>query len=245
MRLNENSILEIQTAESAAIIVYKNIGFEGLGDDMGENFTITEIEGLGTDYWSYSYNNVLNCLNHLENPPMKLGRNFISWWLYREPFFVDNSIKSILRQRLLDYHWTGEIRKNFRNPNYYFNRDNFLEWHILLEIEFDKKLLDLIYAEGTHCYKESAEITIFFDGFLQLPYSRISLKIDLFPNYQNFLNYLFGLIRNEVNQFSYGKEWILFNTISGQVLKKNNLNESSPLSDLMINNSDNIICYKI
>jgi len=249
MRLRENSILEIQTAESAMIIISSTPNYDDYGDDMGEYFTITEIEGFGGDYWSYSHiHSVLNCLNHLENPPMNYGfnRNFISWWVCWRPSFVDNSIKSILRQRLLDYHLTGEIRNTFRNAKYglEFNCDCLLEWHTLLDIEFDKKLLDLIPPEENHWYNESAEITIFFDGFLYLPYSRISLKKDLFPTFQNFLDYLYGLIRNEVNQFTYGKEWILFNTNSGQILQKNNLNGARPLSELMIKNADKIICYK-
>lgn len=87
-------------------------------------------------------------------------------------------------------------------------------------------------------------ITIYFDGFLTLPYSRISIKTNIFPAFQNFLDYIYGLIRNEVNQFSYGEEWILFNTNNGIILKKDNLNITRPLNELKIKHADNIICYK-
>ena len=249
MKSRENSILEIQTAESGMIIISSTLNYDDNGDVMGEYFTITEIEGYGGHYWSYSHiHSVLGCLNHLENPPMShgLNRNFISWWLNCRPSFVDNSIKSILNQRIVDYHLTGEIRNTFRNARYglEFNNDCLLEWHNLLNIEYDKKLLDLIPPKENHWYNEIAEITILFDGFLYLPYSKISLRKDLFPTFQNFLDYLYGLISNEVNQFSYGKEWILFNTNSGEILQKDNLNGSSPLSELSIKNDDKIICYK-
>ena len=249
MKLRENSMLEVQTAESGMIIISSTPNYDNYGDDMEKYFTITEIEGHGGHYWSYSHiYSVLDCLNHLENPPMNHGfkRSFISWWLNCRPSFVDDSVKTILKQRLVDYHLTGEIRNTFRNSKYgfEFNSDCLMEWHTLLDIEYDKKLLELIPPEENHWYNESAEITVFFDGFLYLPYSRISLKKDLFPTFQNFLDYLYGLTSNEVNQFSYGKEWILFNTNSGNILQKTNLNVSRPLNELSIKNADKIICYK-
>lgn len=79
---------------------------------------------------------------------------------------------------------------------------------------------------------------------MYLPYSRISLKRDAFSTFQNFLDYLYGLIRNEVNQFSYGEQWILFNTMSGLILQKDNINVMKQLTELKINRNDKIICYK-
>ena len=141
---------------------------------------------------------------------------------------------------------TGEIRNAFINTKYSleFNSDCLLEWHAILDVEYDKKLLELIPKEDNMRYTERNTITIYFDGFLHLPYSRISLKTNLFPTFQNFLDYIYGLIKNEVNLLSYGKEWILFNTVNGIILDKDNLKGSRSLNEMKINNAEKIICYK-
>jgi len=247
MKTRDNEILIIQTSDSSSIFITKDL-FPYDDPDL-EKMCYSICEGYNPLYWLDAWHtNLQEAINLLEFPNKSISgkRDYISWWLNCRPSFVDDSVKSTLKERLVNYHLTGEIKNTFRNAKYglEFNSDCLLEWHTLLDVEYDKKLLDLITTEENHWYNESAEITIFFDAFLYLPYLRISLKKDLFPTFQDFLDYLYGLIRNEVNQFSYGKEWILFNTNSGQILQKNNLNVTRPLSELMIKNADKIICYK-
>jgi hypothetical protein len=247
MKNNDNEILIIQTSESSSIFITKDL-FPFDDPDL-EQICYTISEGNNPLYWLDAWHTDLQeVINLLEFPnrSVSVRRDYISWWLNCRPSFIDDSVKSTLKQRLVNYHLTGEIKNTFRNAKYglEFNCDCLFEWHSLLSVEYDRKLLDLIPTEANLWYNEITTITILFDGFLHLPYSRISLKTNLFPTFQNFLDHIYGLIRNEVNQFSYGKEWILFNTNSGQILQKNNLNVMLPLSELTIKNADKIICYK-
>lgn len=247
MKTKGNEILIIQTSDSSSIFITKDLF--PYDDPELERICYSINEGYNPLYWLDAWHTDLKeVINLLEfrNRSVSVKRDYISWWLNCRPSFIDNSIKSSLKQRLVNYHLTGEIRNTFRNAKYglEFNSDCLFEWHSLLDVEYDKKLLDLIPKKENHWYNEIDTLTIYFDGFLYLPYTRISLKTNVFPTFQNFLDYLYGLIKNEVNQFSYGEEWILFNTNSGQILQKNNLNVVRPLSELTSKNADNIICYK-
>ncbi len=245
IKTKDNEILIIQTSDSSSIFVNKDLFSHD--DPALEKIFYSICEGYNSlywlDVWHIDLHEVINLLE-FPNQSISVKRDYISWRLNGRPSFVDESIKSTLKERLVNYHLTGEIKNTFRNANYglEFNNDCLLKWHSLLDVEYDKTLLDLIPADGNHLFYESTEITIFVNGFLDLPYTSISLKNDLFPTFQNFLDYLYALIRNEVNQFSYGKEWILNNTNRGQILQKNNINVSMSISELMIKNADKIIC---
>jgi len=247
MKTKENELLIIQTSDSSSIFITKDL-FPYDDPDL-EQICYSISEGYNPLYWSDDWHNDLQeVINLIEFPKRNVSckRDYISWWLNCRPSFVDDSIKPILKKRLQAYHLTGEIRNAFSNTNYglEFNSDCLLEWHSILDVEYDEKLIELIPKEDNSWYNEMNIITIYFDGFLSLPYSRISIKTNIFPAFQNFLDYIYGLIRNEVNQFSYGEEWILFNTNNGIILKKDNLNVTRPLNELKIKHADNIICYK-
>jgi len=242
MKSKDNDILIIQTSDSSSLIITRD--FFPCDDDR-EILCYSIREGDNPEYWSNQWlGDLKDIINLIEFPLRDVSsrRDYISWWLNCRPSFIDDSVKSILKKRLVDYHLIGEIRNTFRNAKYglEFNSDCLLEWHSILGVEYDKNLLDLIPTEENHWYNENAEITIYFDGFLYLSFSKISLKKELFSTFQNLLDYLYGLIRNEVTQYSYGKEWILFNTNSGQILQKNTINLARPV----IKKADKIICYK-
>jgi hypothetical protein len=247
MKTKDNELLIIQTSDSSGIFVTKEL-FPYDDPDM-EQLCYSISEGYNPLYWLDNWHTDLQkVINLIEFPKQNISckRDYISWWLNCRPSFVDDSVKSILKKRLEVYHLTGEIQNTFRNIKYglEFNSDCLLEWHTILNVEYDKKLLELIPKDENNRYNEINTVTVYFEGFMYLPYSRISLKRDAFSTFQNFLDYLYGLIRNEVNQFSYGEQWILFNTMSGLILQKDNINVMQPLTELKINHNDKLICYK-
>ena len=247
MRLRENSILEVQTAESGMIIISSEPDYDDYSDDVGEYFKITEIEGYGGYYWSFSHSHtVINCLNHLENPPMNHGfdRSFLSWWLNFNPIFVDESIKTLLKRRIEIYHSTGEIKKAFINNKHGYS-DAIFEWHRLLELNYDEKLLKLIPKEKDIRQEKENTILIQFEAFHSLPYLNIKLNFDLNKNFQYFLNYIYDCIDKEVPAYSYNDKWLLYNSTSGNILKKEVNIDTRILKELGINPGDKIICYKI
>jgi len=247
MKIKNNELLIIQTSDSTSIIVNKEL-FPYDDPDM-EQLCYSISEGYNPLYWLVNcHNDLQKIINLIEFPKRNVSckRDYISWWLNCRPSFVDDSVKSILKKRLEVYHLTGEIQNTFRNVKYglEFNSDCLLEWHTILNVEFDKKLLELIPKDANNLQNELSIVTVYFEGFIFLPFSSISLKRDAFSTFQNFLDYLFGLIRNEVKQFSYGEQWILFNTMNGLILQKDNINVMQALTELKINHNDKIICYK-
>jgi len=245
MKTKENKLLIIQTSDSSSVFITKDL--IPYDDQDIEQFGYSISEGYNPLYWSSDWHkDILEVINLIEFPKRNISckRDYISWWLNCRPLFVSDLITPILKKRLQTYHLTGEIRNTFINTKYglEFNSDCLLEWHTILDVEYDKKLLELIPKEDNMLYSERNIITIYFDGSFNFPYSSISLKTDVFPTFQYFLDYIYSLIKNEVNQFSYGEEWILFNTVNGIILQKENLNVS--LNELKMNHADNIICYK-
>lgn len=247
MITKDNELLIIQTSDSSSIFITKGL-FPYDDPDM-EQLRYSIREGYNPLYWLDDWHTDLKkVINLMEFPKRNISckRDYISWWLNCRPSFVDDSIKLILKKRLESYHLTGEIQNTFRNVKYglEFNGDCLFEWHTILNVEYDKKLLGLIPKEDNNWYKEINTVTIYFEGFIYLPYLCISLKRDSFPTFQYLLDYLYGFIRNEVKQFSYGEEWILYNTMIGQILQKDNVNVLQPLTELKINHDDKIICYR-
>lgn len=240
----KNAILIIQTSESSSILVTKDfIPYDDPGHvEIG--YSIRERE-----YWSDSWHtDLLTIIDLIEFPHKSPSckRDYISWWLNCKPKYVDDSVKPILKKRLEAYHLTGEIRNACRNTKsgLEFNADCLYEWHKILNVELDNDLLGLIKKEENTWPQETKYITIFFEGFIHLPYLKISLKTEAFLSFQILLNYLFGLIRNEVKQYSYGEDWILYNSINGMILQKDMFNDTRSLNAIGINQGDKLICYK-
>jgi hypothetical protein len=244
----DNELLVIQTSDSSSIFITKDL-FPY--DDPGiEQLCYSISEGYKPLYWLNNWHTDLQkVINLMEFPKRNISckRDYISWWLNCRCVFINDSLKSILKKRLEAYHLTGEILNTFRNAKYglEFNVDCLLDWHTILNVEYDSQLLELIPKESNYWDNEMNTVTIYFEGFISLPYSRISLKTDTFPTFQNFLDYLFYLIKNEVNQFSYGEEWLLFNTISGLILQKDYINALRSLNENKIYHDNKIICYKL
>lgn len=247
MRLRENSILEVQTAESGMIIISSEPDYDDYSDDVGEYFTITEIEGYGGYYWSFSHiHSVSDCLNHLENPPMNHGfdRSFISWWLNFNPNFVDESIKPLLKRKIEIYHSTSELKNAFINNKHGYS-DAIFDWHKLLELDYDSKLLNLIPKEKNIRHEKENTILIQFEGFHFLQYINIKINFDLNKDFQYFLNYMYQYIDKEVPAYSYNDKWILYNSTNGKILKKEGNVDTRILKEISIKKNDKIICYKI
>jgi hypothetical protein len=247
MKTKENELLVIQTSDSSSIFITKDLFPHDDPETTQISYSICE--GYNPLYWSDNWHSDLQVvINLMEFSKRKVSckRDYIGWWLNCRPSFVDDSIKPMLKKRLQAYHLTGEIRNAFSNINYglEYNSDCLLEWHSILDIDCNEKLIELTPIEDDSWYNERNIITIYFEGFLSLPYSRISIKTDIFPTFQKLLDFIYGLIRSEVSQFSYNEEWVLFNTNNGIILNKNNLNITRNLTELKIKQADNIICYK-
>jgi hypothetical protein len=247
MNHRENEILIIQTSDSSSLFITKD--YFPYDDTEIETLCYSIREGDNPLYWLDDWHTDLQAvINLVEFPHRNVAgkRDYISWWLNCRPSFVDETIKSFLKQRLELYHLTGEIQNAFQNARYglEFNSDCLLEWHKILNVVYDKKLLELIPKEDNSWYQKTDAVTIHFEGFKFLPYISISLKIDAFDSFQKLLDYLYGFIMNDVNQLSYNKEWILFNTRNGLILQKDKILDRRPLNEIEIKDGDKIICFK-
>jgi hypothetical protein len=248
MKNRDNEILIIQTSDCSAIFITKDFFPH---DDMDDEELCYSIhEGNNPLYWSNKWHNELSeVINLLEFPNAKISgyRDYISWWLNGKPLYVDESIKGELKRRLELYHLTGEIRNAFRNANLglEFNPDCLIEWHEILNVEYDQELLQLILKRNVAWDQKQNIVNIQFEGFELLPYKSISLKINSFYNFQMLLNYIYGFINKEVSKFSYQKEWLLYNTKNGLIIEKEDSSDTRTLNNVGINNYDKIICYMI
>jgi hypothetical protein len=134
MKLKENSIFELQTAESGMIIISKEPEFSDDSDEEVFYFTIKEIEGYGGYYWSFSHLlSQIDCINILENSASyhSQDRSSLSWWLNYPPIFIDDYIKPLFKKKLEAYYATGEIKNAFKKSKYAFERNpnNLIKWH--------------------------------------------------------------------------------------------------------------------
>ena len=249
MKLRENSIFELQTAESGMIIISKEPDYNDYSDEEGEYYTIGEIEGHGGYYWSFSHlHSQIDCIYFLENSANYhfQDRSNLSWWLNYPPYFIDDSIKPIFKHKLEAYYATGEIKNAFEKSKHVFerNQSNLIRWHELLQVNYKNDLLKLISEKESYVFHNINTLTIQFDGFITLPYHSISVKLDLFTNFQSLLNYIFSLINKEVAPYTYVEKWILYNSRSSYILTKENNSDNRTLEELGIELNDKLVCYK-
>jgi len=247
MNIDEKQLLILQTSDSSRICITQELFPYDTPDLIQLSYSISE--GNNPLYWSENWHDdLMKTISIMEFPNRNVSgkRDYISWWLNCRPAYVSETIKPILKIRLETYYSTGEIRNAFRNANQglEFNCDCLLEWHSILNVEYDKELLKLIPESNNFRLNDVRSITIRFVGFDSLPFSTISLKLGLFPDFQCLLNDLFKMLKNEVKQMSYGEDWVLYDSCTGLVLEKAAINDTRSLNALGIANFDRFICYK-
>lgn len=249
MRLRDNSIFELQTAESGAIIIYKESYYDDYGDELGERYTISEIEGYGGYYWGFSFlKNEKECLNYLENIPYnyEFKRSYISWWLNSRPLFIEDSFKLLLKERLEFYYLTSEIQNTFynsKNELVAFEIDCILEWHEILNVKTEQKLSKFLPQKNVQI-QNKRPLNIKFESFNSLPFYSIQVNYDLFKYFQDLLNYIYEFIKKEVPIYSYNIKWVIYNSSKGNIIKKETDSNILTFKNIDINPGDNIICYK-
>lgn len=249
MRLRKNSILEINTAETGAILISKDKCIDEYdGEEAGYIYTISEIESYGVPYWTISHlHSFESCLDYLENTPLNpcgYNRDYLSWWLLRTPMYIDESIKHILIKRILLYKTLGEIenvifnrKENLDDPNF----ENLLYWLNLASLNTNglknSKTSNIKYSGNL------LKIEVRLEGFGSNLISSLILKANSKTTFQSILNSIYKIISNEVTAFSYEKEWILINQSTGNALKKNSAFELWMVRNL--SNTIRIICKKL
>ena len=119
MHNNDVNILIIHTSDSSSIFVSKDFFPYDAPDLKKICYSITEGNNplYWLDGWHSDINKIINILE-FRNQCVSGKRDYISWWHNCKPYFIDDSIKSILRNRLLKYHLTGEIKTTFKNSNF-------------------------------------------------------------------------------------------------------------------------------
>ncbi len=249
MYLTVDVLLILQTSDSSSIFINKELFPHDDPNEEKPDLCYSINEGNNPLYWCDNWHRDLSkVISIMESPNRRVSvkRNYISWWLNCRPSFVDDLMKPMLKVRLETYYLTGEIRNAFKNANkgFEFNADCLLEWHSLLNVQCDNELLKLIPAGNNHISDDFSVITIGFVGFDSLPYKMISLKFRLSHNFQMLLNVIYEMIKYEVNQMSYGVDWVLYDSSIGAILEKIAINDTRHLSALGVVSFDGIICYK-
>jgi hypothetical protein len=246
MRLRDNSILEINTAESGAILISKESSFDDYGDKMGEYYTISEIEGYGGFYWGFSYiDSIEECFQYLENPPRNFNynRDYLSWWLLRKPLYIDESMNKILIERLLLYNTLGEIEKAIINRQGNYNSDNLFFWLNFASI--DTSVFKIKKSLAFKIPIELNKIDVRLEGFDNNLIIRLIVRANRETLFQSLLDIIYKIISNEVNAFSYGREWILFNQTTGDAINKKSESDLRNLISVFIRNNTRLICKKL
>lgn len=243
---NENILLIIQTSDSSSVFITEELFSH---DDDRIHLTYSISEGNNPLYWTDSWNNdLLKTISLMEFPHRIVAgrRDYISWWLNCRPHIVSEIIKPMLKSRLEAYYVTGEIKNAFVNAKFglEFNSDCLMEWHSILEVQCDQNLLKLIPDASEGWVDVKSMISIGFVGFDSLPFSKISFEMSRFRNFQGLLDTVFNMLKQEVNRMSYGDEWVLYDSHTGVVLTKSELNDVRPLGEIGVPFLDRLICYK-
>ena len=243
---NENILLIIQTSDSSSVFITEELFPH---DDDRIQLTYSISEGNNPLYWIDSWHNdLLKTISVMEFPHRIVAgrRDYISWWLNCRPHIVSETIKPILKSRLEAYYVTGEIKNAFVNAKFglEFNSDCLMEWHSILEVQCDQNRLELIPDASDSWVDVKSMISIGFVGFDSLPFLKISLEMSRFQNFQGLLDTVFKMLKQEVNPMSYGAEWVLYDSYTGVVLTKLELNDVRHLGEIGVPFFDRLICYK-
>ncbi len=133
---DDKILLEIQTAESGAIIVsYFN---------TTNKFLIRHIEGYGDDYLCQECDSFSECIDTLEKIKFRniSSENITKTaWLSRNLLFIDKTIKQELIDRILSYNgkYLVKTRDVLLTDEYSYYLDNFNRWMELSNIKYKNK----------------------------------------------------------------------------------------------------------
>lgn len=133
---DDKIVLEIQTAESGAIIVsYFN---------TTNKFLIRHIEGYGDDYLCQECDSFSECIDTLEKIKFRniSSENITKTaWLSRNLLFIDKTIKQELIDRILSYNgkYLVKTRDVLLTDEYSYYLDNFNRWMELSNIKYKNK----------------------------------------------------------------------------------------------------------
>lgn len=250
MRLRENSILEIQTAESGAIIIEKHLNDKGL-----HVFKISEIEGYGGTYWNCEFNTVEECLNDLEIHKHSASsspqdRSYSSWWLYAPVLFSSQEAESIIKKFIIKYLQNGQLEwaylfrieisdKSFRNQ--------FFRWTKLCGLELEDKK---ITKKRKPILSDWIDIEIYFEGFNGFMFKNyIPLKISITNKvqFQELLDMIYSFIHKKVPKRTYFEKWILIN-LDYEIILTKGINEyklTESLASIGFGAKNKILCKLI
>ncbi|WP_396192539.1 hypothetical protein [Flavobacterium sp.] len=132
---NYTILLEIQTAESGAIILSQS--------NTTQKFLIRDIEGYGDDYLQQEFDSLSKCIDLLEKIEFKKVTSEIitkTGWLSRKLLFVDKTIKQELQERIHSYTDKDLLntRKLLISTDYSYFLNNFNTWMKFSNITFKK-----------------------------------------------------------------------------------------------------------
>ena len=254
MRLRENSIFEIQTAESGAIILTKENSLSQ-EDNKVAVYTITEIEGYGGTYWTFSSTSLDDCINFLEKgkdciQKQWMDRSFASWWLFARVLYIDKNTEKILIERIRLYKKNGLLEiaysKRFQVDFTDYSK-HFADWLIKAGYAGFDMTIDILNSKPKQflIFIIDLKIEIYFELFNE-PISScfISFKINKNETFQQLLDCIYPWISKEVKPHSYGEDWVLINLTSLSYLEKR-YNETRSLASLGLNETQKFICKKI
>lgn len=252
----DNTIFRIHTAESGAIVLTKENSLSQ-EDNKVAVYTISEIEGYGGTYWSYSSTSLDDCINFLETgkdciEKEWMDRSFASWWLFARVLYIDTDTQKILIERIRQYKKNGlleiayskRFQADFTDQSKYF-----ADWLIkagyagfnlsndILNPNLKPKKFLLFISE--------LNIEIYFELFNEpISSCSISFKINKNETFQHLLDRIYPWIAKEVKPHSYGEEWMLIDLSSLSYLEKRH-NKTRSLASLGFNETQKFICKKL
>ncbi len=250
----DNTIFRIHTAESGAIILTKE-NSRSQEDNKDDVYTITEIEGYGGTYWSYSSTSLDDCINFLETgkdciEKDWMDRSFASWWLFARVVYIDKDTEKILIERIRQYKKNGLLeiayskryQADFTDQSKYFAdwliKAGYAGFNLTNDILFPKPKKNLLFISELN-------IEIYFELFNEpISSCSISFKINKNETFQQLLDFIYPCIAKEVKPHSYEEEWVLLDLSSLLYLEKKH-NETRSLASLGFNETQKFICKKI